>query len=185
MIKAILMSFFILFLSSCFLTNTPGFYSGYDRLSDSEKKTIFFTDKDSGICNLDNNDKIYAITGKQLRTCLSKNDTSVVYFWGPNCSSKVCILISACQNYCTLKNYNLYVVADYYDMDKMRNQNVSNFPMLVANQKYYKKEYANGINRRFKKDLLHGEKLKKEDKYDRFLLFKGDKLIMGRTFLFE
>ena len=185
MIKVIISSLFLLLLSSCIITNTPGFYTGYNRLSDNDKKTIVFVDKDSSINNFVNNEKIYAITGKQLRLCLTKNDTSIVYFWGPNCSSKSCISIAACQNYCTSKNYNLYVVADYYDIQKMQNQNVSNFPMLIANEQYYNKKYANSLNKRFTDDLLNGVNLNKEEQYNRFLYFKGDKLIKSKSDMFE
>ena len=185
LIKIIISTIFLLMLSSCIITNTPGFYTGYNRLSDNDKKKIIFVDKDSSICNFVNNDKIYAITGKQLRSCLMKNDTSIVYFWGPNCSSKSCISIAACQNYCTSKNYSLYVVADYYEIEKMQNQNVSNFPMLIANQQYYNKTYANSLNKRFTDDLLNGVNLNKEEQYNRFLLFKGDKLIKSKSNMFE
>ncbi len=185
MIKIIISSLFLLLLSSCIITNTPGFYTGYNRLSDKDKKKIVFVNKDSTISTFVNNEKIYAITGKQLRLCLTKNDSSIVYFWGPNCSSKSCISIAACQNYCTSKNYNLYVVADYYDIQKMQNQNVSNFPMLIANEQYYNKKYANSLNKRFMNDLINGVNLNKEEQYNRFLYFKGDKLIKSKSDMFE
>ncbi len=185
LIKVVISSFFPLLLSSCIITNTPGFYTGYNRLSDNDKNKIIFVDKDSSICTFVNINKIYAITGKQLRSCLMKNDTSIVYFWGPNCSSKSCISITACQSYCTSKNYNLYVVADYYDIQKMQNQNVSNYPMLIANQQYYNKKYLNSLNKRFKNDLLNSVNLNKEDQYNRFLFFKGDKLLKSKLNIFE
>lgn len=184
-IKVLCSSFILFTFSSCLIIKTNGFYCGYSELSETDKQKIVFVDQNSSICSFVNRDAIYSITGKQLRSCLSKNDTSVVYLWGPNCSSENCILISACQRYCTSKKYNLYVVADYYDMYKMQVQNASDFPMLIANHQYYKKEYANALNRRFKDDLLNAVELKKDEDYHRFLIFKGDELIQSREALFE
>jgi hypothetical protein len=184
MLKPIIcfISFFI--LSGCIITHTPGFYHGYDQLTEEEKNTVVFTQADSSICMLNQNGKVYAVTGRQLSECLKKNNKSIIYRWGPNCSSKECILISACQDFCNSGNYNLYVVADYYDLDKMEVQNVSDFPILVANHKYYGKNYANKLNKYFIKDLLMGATIDKGDKYKRFMFFEGDKLIKCKSNLF-
>ncbi|MBT4339723.1 MAG: hypothetical protein HOD63_14115 [Bacteroidetes bacterium] len=183
--KTIFLPFILLLFSSCIVTRTPGFYIGYNQLTDSEKQNIEIVDQDSCICNLGKNGKIHVINGEQLRDCLKSNDTSIIFKWGPNCSSKSCILISACQDYCSLKNYNLYVIADYYDIKKMQSQNVSDFPMLIANHNFYKRQYANSLNKKFINDVLNGQSINKENMYNRFLLFKGDKLIKSMNNLFE
>ena len=128
-------------LNSCVIIDTNGFYTGYDKLSEIEKKEIVFVNPDSTLCSLKQSLKIYAISGLQLRSCLEENDTSLIYFWGPNCSSTDCILISSCQDYCTARNYKLFVVADYYDMKQMNAQNESIFPLLIANHNYYGKQF--------------------------------------------
>ena len=171
-------------LSSCSIIETNGFYTGYDNLTEAEKKEIVFVNPDSTICSLQQSLKVYAINGLQLRRCLEKNDTSLIYLWGPNCSSNDCILISACQDYCNAKNYKLYVVADYYDVKQMNAQNESNFPLLIANHKYYHKDYANKLNKLFQKDLLGSNTISREDKYKRFLVFKAKKLIDIKQQLF-
>ena len=171
-------------LISCSIIETNGFYTGYNKLTETEKKEIVFVKPDSTICSLQQSLKVYAINGLQLRNCLEKNDTSLIYFWGPNCSSNDCILISACQDYCNARNYKLYVVADYYDVKQMNAQNESNFPLLIANHIYYHKDYANKLNKLFLKDLLGSNTISKEDKYKRFLMFKANKLIDIREKLF-
>jgi len=180
-----LISFISVLLYGCIITRTPGFYTGYNSLNENDKENIVFINNDSSICKLNDHDKIFAVTGKQLRECLKNNDTSIVYIWAPDCHGQSCILVSACQQYCSSKNYKLYVVAEYYSIKKMQLQNVCDFPMLIANQRYYKKEYVDKLYRQFNKDLTDGEILKNEIQYYRFLVFKGDKFIKGKSDLFE
>ncbi len=180
----ITISFFSLLMFSCVIIETPGFYNGYKKLSEEEKKNIVFVNQDSSICVLQNDYKIYAISGKQLRKCIASNDTSVIYQWGPNCSSSNCILISACQDYCKSKNYKLYVVADYYNMKIMDAQNNSDFPILIANHIYYDKYYAIKLNDLFVYDLLNGQKINKDELYKRFMFFKGSEYIGSKRSLF-
>ncbi|MCX6258115.1 MAG: hypothetical protein NTW49_09520 [Bacteroidia bacterium] len=172
-------------MSGCIITNTPGFYTGYNKLNEIDKDYIEFTSIDSNICNLSSKEKIYAITGTQLRECLRNNDTSLVYILAPNCNSKSCILVSACQDYCNNRNYKLYVVAQDYMIKKMKIQNNANFPMLTINHKYYKIDYVNNLVRHFKKDLFSKTNISREHQYDRFLFFKSDKLIKTQIDLFE
>lgn len=180
-----LISIFSIIFYGCVITRTPGLYTGYNRLNESDKEDIVFLNKDSNICNLKDHNKIFAVTGKQLRACLKNNDTSIVYIWAPDCHSQSCILVSACQQYCSSKNYNLYVVAEYYSIKKMQIQNVSDFPMLTSNQRYYKIEFVDKLYRHFSADLTDGEILKNENAGYRFLVFKGDRFIKGKSDLFE
>jgi hypothetical protein len=171
---------FVLFLCfcSCAIIRTPGLFCGYNRLSEIEKSHIIFIDQDFSICNLpviDSN--MYAVNGSQLRNCLVHNDTSLIYFWSPHCGSSYCISIAACQEYCNAKNYQLYIVADYYEIEPKLLQNNTVSPIFVANHTYYNRRYVNGINKRFRTDLLGGQHLDKEDQYKRFFLFKTDSLV--------
>jgi hypothetical protein len=171
-------------LSGCMVVNTAGFYNGYKKLSEQAKKSVVLLDKEATINTLKKDTTVYAINGKQLKDCLSSNDTSLVYLWGPHCGSSSCILISSCQDYCTKRGYTLYVVADYYDMEMMSVQNKANTPLLIANHMYYNKYYANKLNGAFQKDLLNGYSLKGEQEYNRFLFFQKDSLIYTKTRLF-
>ncbi len=183
--KLLTQIFFILIIgllcNSCAITNTPGFYNGYKVLSDSDKQNVVFLD--TTLKRLDNNGQIIALNGEQLRHYALSVDTLLIYRWSPNCSSKSCILISACQDYCTKKNYKLVVVAEYYDMEKMKAQNIGDLPILIPDHLYYKNYYANRLNRLFYKDLLADQKLSKEHKYDRFLFLNRGILFDSTTTL--
>lgn len=167
-------------LSSCVIVDTPGFFSGYKDLSKEEKQQVVFTPPKDDICDKTNDKKIYAITGKQLLNCIKGYDTTVVYLWSPHCSSDACVTMQAAQRYCDKMNYKLYIVAEYYDMDMMTKQHTIPAPLFIANHKYYKANYCGKYNRRFTNDLLNGKTLNKEEKYSRFLFFKGDTIAFGR-----
>ncbi len=185
-IKFILISFTLTFLNSCVITNTPGFYNGYKKLTPEEKSSVVMLSSDSKLETLTNNRQIVAINGKQLVEYSKDIETLVVYRWSPNCSSDVCILISACQEYCNSKGYKLVVVSEYYDIEKMEFQNTGNLPILIPNHIYYKKYYANSLNNLFFKDLLNGDELIEEEKYNnRFLFFNRGKFTESRRDLFN
>lgn len=172
-------------MNSCVITNTPGFYNGYKKLSPEEKRKVTLLNSNLKLNSLKNNDRIVAINGRQLREYAMDIDTLVVYHWGPNCSSDVCILISACQEYCKSKNYKLVVISEYYDFEKMELQNTGDLPILIPNHIYYKKYYANSLNNLFYKDLLNGHELINEEKYNRFLFFNKGNFIKSKKDLFS
>lgn len=164
-------------LSSCIITNTPGFYSGYKKLSAPEKSQVVITTEETSVCSLSNDRKIYAITSGQLLKCLEQNDTSVVYFWSPNCHSDVCISLSAAQYYCDKKGYHLYVITEYYDFAKTNPQNTNPTPVLSVNHQYYKTDYCNGYMRKFTAGLSRGSVPRKNQSGKRFFFFKKGQLI--------
>jgi len=163
-----------LLFSGCFITNTPGFYSGYKKLNEQQKNKIEFTQKKQN--DIQDTAKIYAITGIQLLEMLKKNDSTVVYLFGPNCASKNCISIQYANKLCVAKNYKLIVIIEYYDFEVFAIQNINNFNFFVINHPYYKTDYVEKYVRLFKADLLGNYKLPKENSYCRFLIFNKDKL---------
>ena len=180
--KLILYLLIAILLNSCVITNTPGFYNGYKKLTIQEKQMIVFSD--SKLNQPTNNGQIAVINGTQLRDYAQGIDTLVVYRWSPNCSANVCISISSCQEYCKSNNYKLAVIAEYYDIEIMDAQNVGDLPIFIPNHIYYKRYFANSLNNLFFKDLLNGDELSKNDKYNRFYFFKAGKLIGSRNNLF-
>lgn len=163
-----------LLLSGCFITNTPGFYSGYKKLSEQEKNTIKFTQNEQ--YSFDDTTKIYAITGTQLSEIIKKNDSTVVYFFQPNCSSKNCISIQYANKLCEAKNYTLIVIIEYYNFEVFAAQHINNFNSFAINHLYYKTDYVDKYVRLFKTDLLGNYQLPKEKAYCGFLIFNNDKL---------
>ena len=99
--------FCITFLISCTaIKNTPGFYTGYKNLSEAQKNQVIVLDDGFDLNKLKNDGNIYSIKASHLKQSLKKHDSSLVYYWSPNCSGSACILISACQKYCNENNYN-------------------------------------------------------------------------------
>lgn len=172
------------FLSGCIITNTPGFYSGYNKMDAASQSKIIFVSDGEEICNLKNDKKIYSITASHLRNCLEKNDSSIVYFWSPNCSSKSCISLIAAQKYCDTNNYRLYVITEYYDLEKIAPQNVATLPMFSINHKFYHTDYCNKYVRLFTKELIRDKPLSKEETYNRFYVFSNDTLVKTKAELF-
>jgi hypothetical protein len=170
--------------TGCFITNTPGFYSGYKKLDAESKKSIIFPPDDMNICNLENDNKIYAITANRLLDCLKKSDSSIVYRWSPDCKSKACISLSAAQNYCDKINYKLFLVTEYYDLEKTFNQNTTTLPMFSVNHTYYKTDYCNKYMRLFTDELIKNKLLSQEEVSGRFYVFQNDKLIKIKVDLF-
>lgn len=170
-------------LAGCFITNSPGFYSGYKKLDADERQSVVVTGAASPVCSIENDRRIYAINGAQLLTCLKDNDTSVVYFWSPNCHSDVCISTSAAQYYCDKRKYKLYVVAEYYDLPKMKQQNTNAAPMYSINSRFYGTDYCNKYTARFAKELAGRTRLSKNDLFNRFFFFKGDQLVHTASYI--
>ena len=160
--------------SGCFITNTPGFYSGYKKLTEQQKNTIAFTESEQS--NFNDTAKIYAITGIQLSEILKNNDSTVVYFFRPNCSSKNCISIQYANKLCEAKNYQLIIILEYYDFEIFATQNINNFNAFAINHLYYKTDYVDKYVRLFKVDLLGSYELPKDKAYCGFLVFNKDKL---------
>ncbi len=177
--------FLFLFLSAgCFITNTPGFYSGYKKINSDQKQNIVFAEDGLDVCNLKNDKKIYAITANHLLNCLQNNDSTIVYFWEPNCSSKSCVLLDAAQNYCDRNNYNLYVITEYYDLEKIDAQNNAALSLFSINHQYYKTDYCNKYVKLFSRELTKSRKISKEEDYFRYYVFNKDSLIGIKRNLF-
>ncbi len=167
------------------ITESHGFYIGYETLSEKEIEQVVFVDPKEAISDLENDQKIYAINGKQLKDCISKSDTSVVYIWGPRCHGSACISILSCQKYCSENNYDLFVVADYYDMEMMEIQNHSKSPIFIANHQYYNKRYCQKLTQLFLKELVGPDFEGQENELGRFLLFDKGEFVNGKQDLFK
>ena len=129
------------------------------------------------ICNIENDKKIYAITAAQLLKCLQNNDSTLVYLWSPNCSSKGCVLLDAAQNYCDRNNYVLYVITEYYDLDKTEPQNNGRLSLFAVNQNYYKTDYCNKYCRLFIRELTEKSTVNEENDYSRYYVFHRDTFV--------
>ena len=185
MIKSPFLLLLSFLISGCFIANTPGFYSGYKNIQPDRKQNIIFVEDSLEICHLKNDQKIYSITAAQLLKCLQNNDSSIVYFWSPNCSSKSCILLDAAQNHCDRKRYTLYVITEYYDMEKTEPQNTAGLSLFSINHQYYKTDYCNKYVKRFTAELTKNGAPDKGESYYRYCLFYKDKFVRRKENLLE
>jgi hypothetical protein len=161
-------------LQSCLISINS---SGYKLLSEKDKSYFIRTAPDRSICNLPPVEKVYFIHGKQLKDCISGQDSSLVYLWAPRCSSSNCLLLSACQDICRLKGYSFYVVAEYIDVPIMKAQNSKDFPMFAINPFYYNTESTGNLRKLFLSDLLDKPYSYKEYGYGRYMIFHSGRLV--------
>ena len=92
-------------ITSCISISVGGIYNEYNKLTETQKENVVFLDVDKSLEGLNNDGRVYSITGKQLKRELMKQDTSLVYFWSPHCESEICVLVEACQEYASQKKY--------------------------------------------------------------------------------
>ena len=144
------------------LSETPGFYSGYKRLSEKDKETIFFLSSDKKIDNvcIDKN-KIYAVNAKQLQEYMAQFDSCLVYFFSSNCHSEVCVLPSACQQYCFDNGYKFLLIFEHYEAPTIHDilLSIENYSFSI-NTNYYKTDYCPKYIRKFQQELSNGSNLK-------------------------
>jgi hypothetical protein len=154
------------------ISETPGFYSGYDRLNDEDKKNIVFLEQDKKISDIEDKNKVYAIQAQQIRDFIINYDSCIIYIWSFHCSSNKCISPAACQKFCDDNNYQLIVISNYYTFPEMYNimPLISN-PLFTVNAAYYKTDYCHRYMRRFEKELLNGEH--REHGYRYWVFIKG------------
>ena len=69
---------------------------------------------------------------------VKKKDSTVVYLFSPNCSSKNCISIQYANKLCEAKGYQLIVILEYYDFEIFAAQHINNFNSFAINHAYYK-----------------------------------------------
>ena len=153
---------------ACAIFRTPGFNSGYKRLTTDEQKRVCFV---SSVAEIpDRNDgRIMAVTANQLSALLKKSETTLLYVWSPHCSSSSCVSLKAVQDYCNQANLPVCVLTEYYTDAFPQNEFLSR-PMLSVNEFHYKTSYCNSYMKRFLQELIPEDK-RENDSNHRFLLF--------------
>ena len=175
--KKILLFLVITFvLQACAIVRTPGFNSGYKRLTAEEQKQICFVSSVEEIPN-QNDGRIMAVTAEQLSVLLKKNGTTLLYLWSPHCSSSVCVSLKAVQDYCDQANLSLNVLTEYYT-DAFTQIEFLSRPMLIVNEFYYKTSYCNSYMKRFLSELIPDDK-RESDSNHRFLLFSKGSFVQS------
>lgn len=161
---------------ACAIFRTPGFNSGYKRLTADEQKRVCFVSSVEEIPDR-NDGRIMAVTAEQLSALLKKNDTTLLYVWSPHCSSSSCVSLKAVQDYCDQANLPLYVLTEYFTDAFTQNEFLSR-PMLSVNEFHYKTSYCNSYMKRFLSELIPDDK-RESDSNHRFLLFSKGSLVQS------
>ena len=175
--KKILLFLVLTFVfQTCAIVRTPGFNSGYKRLTAEEKKRVCFVSSVEEIPDR-NDGRIMAVTADQLSALLKKNDTTLLYVWSSHCSSSSCVSLKAVQDYCDQANLPLYVLTEYFTDAFTQNEFLSR-PMLSVNEFHYKTSYCNSYMKRFLSELIPDDK-RKSDSNHRFLLFSNERFVQS------
>lgn len=114
--------------------------------------------------------KVILIDGPELKKCIDSENVVLVYLWRPNCRSGNCIALNRLQSYCSKKQIELFVVAEYFDVDEMKRDFSLDKYIFAINPTYYSSDLQSRYIKAFIVDLT-SLKLSKEE--GRFLLFKN------------
>ncbi len=151
---------FILFgcclLNSCIIsqiTQSHGFYSGFENLSDDEIKNIVVVKNKDTLPTLKDKNT-YAITATHLKHLIIKNSPCVVYLWDANCSGSSCISLNSFNKFCKENNYHPIIVSEYFDVEQIDIQGVTPSSVFAINHWFYGTDYCNSYVRRFQKELF-------------------------------
>lgn len=174
--RSALMPVAMALLPGCVITNTPGFYSGYRKLTPAQQEQVRLVPPGKPLPDTDSN-LLYAVHAESLLREIQRNDTTLVYRWSPNCHSSICASLQSVQSICRGKGYQLYVVADYYDMEQISLQPKLDHPLLAINHKSYGTDYCPKYSRLFAAGLRQGQQLPDSVKYARYYLFHGSRFV--------
>ncbi len=145
-------------LSSCMaigtmITQTPGFYSGFERLPELQrKKVVVVNNKNTLPPLIDSN--TYAITAKHLAQLVKEKAPCVVYLWSPHCGATACISIRAFNQFCEKNNYNAIVISEYFDFEMLDIESVAPSSVFAINHWHYGTDYCNKYVRRFQESFF-------------------------------
>lgn len=179
--KILFILFFYFCISSCGLITINGSFEGlysYYKSTKTKCPNLFIHYNDSVVnYNLSNNNdsQIVLINGIELNKCLNNFNNSVVYIWAPNCRSKFCPSLEILQKKCNNKQIKLFIVAETFAVNMLKQKHYSVKTLFGINTKYYKTNLTSKYRKKFIKDLKKTNK--KEDTYNRLFYFKNGQFI--------
>ena len=175
----VLLSFVIIvivLITSCSF-NIKGLYRDYNKLSKKEKELIVYLESTKKICEIKKDNKVYAITGEQLRKCIETRENVMVYSYTPYCTRETCYPLSQYQKYCDSRGIDLFVVANCYDSIIFSEQESLTLPLFSINNKFYKKRFRHKYSELFTRDFLINEDNIDELLWKNQLIFNYGKLV--------
>lgn len=141
-------------IASCSIRgNFKGLY-GYQQKTVTEIPERFLqSTDDDDLCNyLINNDRVIITNGKKLEKCVTSENT-LIYLWGPNCTSKICYPLSSIEYLAFQNSLQLYIIAEYYDSEKMSYDYGVASPIIGIDTKYYQTSKTDDYLEKFLTDM--------------------------------
>lgn len=147
----------LMYLTSCsFKGSFGGLTSNYSQSHSQQPGLFTVVGPEENICTIDAGKppQVYVIQATPLRQCLHEYEKALVYIWKPNCSSEKCYALSYYQRICDSLNMELFVVAEYFDADKMALDHPITHPVLGIDINYYRSNFTSKYLSRFLTELI-------------------------------
>lgn len=158
-------------IASCSIRgNFKGLY-GYQQktMAQIPEKFLQSTEDDDLCSYLINSDRIIITNGKKLKKCVTP-ETALFYIWGPHCTSKICYPLSSIEYLASQNNLQLYIIAEYYDSEKMSYDYGVTSPIIGIDTKYYQTSKTNNYIEKFLTDMG----IKRSDSNHRYYVGKSN-----------
>lgn len=123
--------------------------------------------------------RVYSITGEQIRKQMEQHDKILVYTFANGCSSSTCYPLATFKRWADENGYKLYLVTTGYgNLSSTLSQEID-LPLYVINYKAYNTNMQGKYSNRFLMDLLQNEANPKaivKDPYVNLYAFEKGKL---------
>ncbi len=156
---SILIIFSSILFYECSLSGSfKGLYSYYESAKRANPNLFVEFDPDNILCEAKNSSvpRVYISNGVELRKCAFNINDAVFYIWSPRCKGEFCYSINTLQKKCDAKNIELFVIAEYYDIELMQTNYAIEKPVFAVDTKYYKTDLTSNYRARFVFDLTGG-----------------------------
>lgn len=147
--------------NSCAINgNLGGLYSNYDKTK-AKNPNLIIKPQTLAVCDLKYTDtpQVYMINGSTLRQCLKNFDAVILYRWSPRCKGEFCYSLNALQKECNNKNIELFIIAEYYDLELMTLTYNLKRPVLGIDTEYYKTNLTKKYWPKFLYDVTSHEQI--------------------------
>jgi hypothetical protein len=106
-------------------------------------------------CGLRYSDSLRVVVGNghQLKRCLDQLPDAIVYAWNLKCHGSLCYPLGAVDAACKRKGVELFVLAQYYDVDLMAQNYGLARPIFGVDTRHYGTNLTSKYMARFLKDL--------------------------------
>jgi hypothetical protein len=175
-LQRILLFLLLIFFSGCSIQGSlQGLFGYYHQVAKENPGLIIQEDE---VCSLSYapSSGVIATTGNALRECLQETSKAIVVVWKPKCSSFRCVPPEALQRASDEINADLFIVAEYYDNEKMSINYAIERPIFGVDCQYYGTNLTRKYLNSFLRDLIDcpGKELCVDEMTTAMLFEKGE-----------